>query len=159
MKALKNKTIMLLIALALVLSISLGLTFAYFSDYTAAKGGATLTLGSSTELHEDPHDGYKDITIENTGDTDVVVRVGVYGPSTMTVDDVSGSGWVNNGEFWYFNQVLTAHSTTPILKATVKAPEGDVDNFDVVVVHESAQVTYDEAGKVAVPDGWYNAIN
>ena len=103
MKAFNKKSILAVIAAALVLSLSMGLTFAYFSDYEAAKGGATLTLGSQTHIDEEVTDKGKTIVISNTGDTDVVVRVGVYGPSTMSVEDVSGTNWAYDAGtgFWY----------------------------------------------------------
>ena len=156
-----KKTILLAISFALVLSLSVGMAFAYFSDHTAAKGGASITLGGNTDIHEVVEDNSKTISIENTGETDVVVRVGIYGPSTMTVTDVEGSGWEYDEDtgFWYYDQVLTPQSSTSEITATVKAPKDQVEDFDVVVVHESAQVTYDENGKIKVPEGWVDVFN
>ena len=161
MKAFNKKSILAVIAAALVLSLTMGLTFAYFSDYEAAKGGATLTLGSQTHIDEEVTDKGKTIVISNTGDTDVVVRVGVYGPSTMSVEDVSGTNWAYDAGtgFWYYTQVIPAGKDSSALNATIKAPKGQIDNFDVVVVQECAQVVYDADGNIKVPEGWANKIS
>ena len=84
MKAVKRRTILLVVAIALVLSMTVGLAMAYFSDSTEAEGGLTVTLGGETKIDEDQYDDHKDIRIENIGDTDVVVRVAVYGPTEIT---------------------------------------------------------------------------
>lgn len=165
MKTVRRKTIMLVIAVALVLSISIGTAFAYFSDRTEATGEASLTLGSKTDIEETVTDNQKTISIKNTGETDVLVRVGIYGPDTMTVDQISGTDWEYDETtgFWYYTKVLPApqgsqESATSNIIAQVTAPSGQASNFDIVVVQESAQVTYDENGKVKVPEGWANKI-
>jgi predicted ribosomally synthesized peptide with SipW-like signal peptide len=158
MKAFNKKSILTVIAAALVLSLSMGLTFAYFSDFEAAKGGAQLTLGSQTHIDEEVSDKGKTIVIQNTGTTDVVVRVGVYGPSTMSVTDVSGDKWEYDNGFWYYTEVIKVDGESTPLIAEIKAPKGQIDNFDVVVVQECAQVVYDEEGNIKVPEGWANKI-
>jgi predicted ribosomally synthesized peptide with SipW-like signal peptide len=158
MKAFNKKSILTVIAAALVLSLSMGLTFAYFSDFEAAKGGAQLTLGSQTHIDEEVSDKGKTIVIQNTGTTDVVVRVGVYGPSTMSVTDVSGDKWEYDNGFWYYTEVIKVDGESTRLVAEIKAPKGQIDNFDVVVVQECAQVVYDEDGNIKVPEGWANKI-
>jgi len=160
MKAFNKKSILTVIAAALVLSLSMGLTFAYFSDFEAAKGGAQLTLGSQTHIDEEVSDKGKTIVIQNTGTTDVVVRVGVYGPSTMSVTDVSGDKWEYDAAtgFWYYTEVIEVDGESSPLKAEIKAPKGQIDNFDVVVVQECAQVVYDKDGNIKVPEGWANKI-
>ena len=75
-----NKKSLLVIAITLVLSLSVGLTMAYFSDYNAARGGRGIALGGKTELHDDYDASKKTVVIQNTGETDVIVRVAVYAP-------------------------------------------------------------------------------
>lgn len=59
-----------------------------------------------------------------------------------------------SGEWWYYNQVLAKGDKTSNLHAGWTIPEdSDLENFDVVVVHESAVATYKD-GKVAPPEGW-----
>jgi predicted ribosomally synthesized peptide with SipW-like signal peptide len=154
MKTIKNKTFQLVIALVLVLSLSMGMTFAYFSDRTEAKGGATLTLGGKTEIEETVTDKSKEVGIKNIGETDVLVRVGIYGPSTMTEITYSGNDWEKIGDFYYYKHILPAgESAKSNITATIAGPEGVVQNFDVVVVNECVQVTYDD-NVIDYPDGW-----
>ena len=90
-----NKTILILFALVLSLSVTVGATVAYFSDYEQASGGATLQLGGKTELSEGDDSNFKDIVIENTGETDMIVRVGIYGPDEMTNPVMKGD-WIHS---------------------------------------------------------------
>lgn len=153
-----KKAILLAISFALVLSLSVGTAFAYFSDYATAKGGAAITLGGQTYINEKVVENTKTISIENTGETDVIVRVKIFGNASIN----AGAGWHQVDGFWYYDQVLKATDSNPAtsnIVATVVAPEGQVDNYDVVVVHESAQVTYDENGKIKVPKDWANVFN
>ena len=155
-----KKAILLAISFALVLSLSVGTAFAYFSDYATAKGGAAITLGGKTDINEDVNGKIKTISIENTGETDVVVRVKIFGQTD--IKEV-GDGWsLESDGFWYYDKVLKptgSDKTTTNIVAEVVAPAGQVDNYDVVVVHESAQVTYGTDGKIKVPTGWVNVIN
>lgn len=155
-----KKAILLAISFALVLSLSVGTAFAYFSDYATAKGGAAITLGGQTYINEKVVENTKTISIENTGETDVIVRVKIFGNASIE----AGAGWHKHSQdgFWYYDQVLKATDPNPAtsnIVATVVAPEGQVDNYDVVVVHESAQVTYAADGTIQVPEGWWNAFN
>ena len=82
----------------------------------------------------------------------MVVRVRVIGPVTINFNP--GAGWEQNGDWWYYNKVLAKGESTSNLFAGWKIPEdSDLENFDVVVVHESAIATYD-GNKVAKPEGW-----
>lgn len=159
MKTVKNRSILLVIALALVLSLTVGLTLAYFSDHTEAKGGSKLALGGKSEIHEEVDNDKKVVTIENTGETNLVVKVMIVGPAQMTVD--AGDGWVqfDGDDFYYYNKILApGESTTSITANTGDYPAGtDLgDAYQIVVVHESAQPVYDSNNKVKKPDGWDN---
>lgn len=147
----RNKVYLLVVALVLVLSLSVGLTMAYFSDYTAAKGGLTVTLGGQTEIVEEQNDDNKVIQIKNTGDTDVIVRVAVYGPGEITY---TGSDWTDGGDgYYYYNSILPAGENSLTSKLTAKwtVPEDLGDDYNVVVVQESEQAVFDENGDVVKP--------
>lgn len=157
MKTVKNKKILLAIAMALVLSLSVGMTFAYFSGHTAAKGEATVALGGKTEIVEEVSDAGKIIGIKNLKDTDVLVRVGIFGPSTMTEEDIDydGDDWVKKDDgFYYYRHILEGNkSTESNITVEVKGPAGEVENFDVVVVNECVPVTYQD-GSIYIPKDW-----
>ena len=154
MRTLGRKQITLIIAVAMVLFVSVSATLAYFSDYDTAQGEKTLVLSGQTTIEETPKDDSKDITIKNVSkdDVDMVVRVRVIGPVTINFNP--GAGWEQNGDWWYYNKVLAKGESTSNLHAGWEIPENsDLENFDVVVVHESAIATYD-GNKVAKPAGW-----
>ena len=157
MKTVKNKKILLAIAMALVLSLSVGMTFAYFSGHTAAKGEATVALGGKTEIVEKVSNAEKIIGIKNLEDTDVLVRVGIFGPSTMSEEDIkyNENDWVKkNDGFYYYRHILSGKASTESnITAAVRGPEGEVENFDVVVVNECVPVTYQD-GSIYIPDDW-----
>jgi predicted ribosomally synthesized peptide with SipW-like signal peptide len=151
MKAAKRRNIILLVAsLVLVLSLTVGLTLAYFSDYTEAKGGKKVTLGGQTTITEEPRDDRKIITIQNTGETDVIVRVAAYGPTEMSY---SGSGWTDGGDgYYYYNKIIPVGGKSTKLTVKWTVPEDLGDDYNVLVIHDSDQVVYDASGKIVKPD-------
>lgn len=149
----RSKVYLLVVALVLVLSMTVGLTMAYFSDHTEAKGGKKVALGGQTTIREEQNDNNKVIRIENTGETDVIVRVAVYGPTAITYED--SQDWVQKGDYIYYNKVLPApedgkQSFTSKIKASWDVPADLGDDYNVVVVQESEQAVYKD-GKVVTP--------
>lgn len=149
-----------IMCIVLIAFTSIGLTIAYFSDHTEAQGEVKVNLAAQVEIPEtvDP-DGTKHITIENTGDTDVVVRVAIYGP-WLTADDqeadiTPGADWELIGNYYYYKKILPAKGQTSEIKVELGHIPEDVENFDITPVFQAALVTY-ENGAVVKPDGWEN---
>ena len=164
MKAVNKKSFLLVIALALVFSLTVGLTLAYFSDYNAAKGESTIALGGKTVLHDKYTSDTKTVVIENTGDVPVVARVAVYAPilsDGQTVTVTGDDDWEKKGTgdkaHWYYTKVLTPKGTpgaksSPLTVSTEYLLKEDLgDTVNVVVTHESSQIAYDENGNIIVP--------
>ena len=164
----RNKRLTLIAALLLCLTVTVGITAAYFTDYESGKGGASVDLSGQTRLKEDMDGNNKIISIVNTGETDMIVRVMIYGDEKrMTV--TPGEGWIKGDDgAYYYNRILKAgkdgaegESTSEIV-AEIAAKEGeDPEDFDILVVHESSRVVYDGQGdpddkaqKLAAPEGW-----
>lgn len=154
-----NKAKMALFAFVLCLSVSVGATLAYFSDYEEASGGATLNLGGGTELTEGSDHANKHIVIENVGDANMIVRLAIFGADQyMTISHENGdeSAWEKVGDFYYYKKVLRPGEKTPQIDANLKVEwQGEEPdyNFEVTVVHESALAVYN--GKtLATPSGW-----
>ena len=149
----------LVIALSLILCLtaSVGFTMAYFTDYENAKGGAVVKLSGQTEVEEEFDGNNKEVTIKNTGDTDMVVRLKVFGDENhMTMNSTGNTDWLEGTDgFWYYKKVLPAGAEASMFKVDVsgKIDPGDPIDFEITVVHESQRVTYD-GDKVAVPEGW-----
>ena len=154
-----NKTILMLFALILSLSVSVGVTVAYFSDYEQASGGATLYLGGKTEMTEGQDTGKKDVVIKNTGKTNMIVRVGIYGPGEMDAPVMKGK-WMRSSAdgMYYYGAVLKPGETTGegnLVASMSFKWEGEAPdyNYEVTVVHEGYQTIYD-GGKLKAPNGW-----
>ena len=154
-----NKTILMLFALVLCLSMTVGATVAYFSDYEQASGGATLHLGGKTELYEGDKTNEKNIVVTNTGETDMIVRVGIYGPDEMEAPEVTGKwNYCRADGMYYYGEVLPPGKDTSDskLRASLEFEwEGDEPDYylEVTVVHEGSQAIY-EGKKLKVPNGW-----
>ena len=162
-----NKTTLMIFALVLSLSVTVGASLAYFSDYEEASGGATLNLGGKTELSEGEDTSEKDIVIENTGKTNMIVRVMIAGEGVKYMSnppEYKTSDWekVKEGdiEWYYYKKVLEpGQKTSDILAKMEFSWQGEEPNynFEITVAHESAQAVYN--GKtLAAPEGWNQDI-
>jgi predicted ribosomally synthesized peptide with SipW-like signal peptide len=164
MKKIKKK-ILVIFALVLCLSVTVGVSMAYFSDYEDASGGATLNLGGKTELEEGNDHSKKDIKIKNTGETNMIVRVAILGEGVQYFKEGNPSydtdDWAvakdSQGVTWYYyKKVLKPKQETSVINAEMKfdwkGEEPDY-SFEITVVHESAQAVYN-GEKLATPDGW-----
>lgn len=163
-----RKFITAILSLVLVLAATVGITIAYFTDYESGKGGAKLTLKGETWIDEKADDNSKDIVIQNVGETEMIVRVRVYGDAShLTIADEQ-SGWILGSDgYYYYNKILKPdpagrgngdRSTT--LHAEIKVSgEEDIEDFDIIVTHESSLVIYDgtDAGNIICPSGWDSA--
>lgn len=144
-----------LIALC-VFGASTTVSLAYFSDYDRAAGSVGISLNWSTDIKEEVKDNNKHIAIENTGTTDVTVRVRVFGGDQLTVSDQNAAKhWLEKDDgWWYYNSILSPGSTTTELFAEIKAEDADQDDFDIIVVHESARTVYRNNQTLTAPEGW-----
>lgn len=153
-----NKITLMLFALVLILSVTMGATLAYFSDYEQASGGATLYLGGKTELTEGEDTGEKNIVVTNTGKTNMIVRVGIFGPDGMKAPTMKGN-WIHADDgMYYYGVVLKPGEDTGknnLVASMSFKWEGDAPDYylEVTVVHEGSQAIY-EGDKLKAPDGW-----
>ena len=154
MKKINRRIVLLVMSLVLVISVAIGATMAYFSAYDAHKGEAALALKGGTEIEEETGENQKIVTIHNTGETVVVVRVAVYGPEPM---DKGGEGWtkktVDGTEYWYYDkEILPGGQSTPL---TAKYTGSVTDaEMEIIVVHESETAQF-ENGKLVSQDKWF----
>lgn len=161
----KNKKVKLLIASILLVALAVpAAALAYFTDYEDAWGGAVLKLEGETTIDEQADSAKKVISIRNTGETDVVVRVAVYGDFVKNVDFGEGDWAHQDGDDWYYyKKILKPGEATPEITAwvDVEAAGAAGHDFDIVVVHESERVSYDGTAEnnVNKPDGWTNMPN
>lgn len=158
----KRRTpILALFVVMLVLGVSVGSAWSYFTDTTYAEGGLDLSLQTSTSLEEENEAGYKYITIRNTSSVvEVWVRAYVFANDDLGVT-VSGENWKHNDETnWYeYTQTLPVmpeekrETKKLMVHFELTSPNDldkvvhDGDEADVIVVYESLPVTYDADGK------------
>ena len=153
----KRNIIIIGLMLLLLATVPVQRTLAYFTDIASYSGGGSLSLQWDTEIKEEIKDNNKHIQIKNTGDTDVIVRVSVFGNADyLTVKNLEESGkWIKKDDgWWYYSGILAPEETTDVLLAELKA-SADLPSyeFEIIVVHESERVVYD-GGALVKPEGW-----
>ena len=144
-----KKYLMIAAALALVSLASVKTTMAYFTDTKEATGGVTLSLGDSRLTPHETVDGLvKHITVENTGNYDVFIRVkAVYGSNyDASVVDNTSAGWqLKDDGYYYYKDVVKAHETAPELQLQIKVKDNTAveNSFNVVIIQEATLAIYD----------------
>ena len=156
----KKKIIITTTALLLCLTVSIGLATAYFTDYESAKGGAIIHLKGQTELVEEMDGNNKNITVVNTGETDMIVRVMIYGDENHMKVTAPDDWYKGNDGAYYYKKVLKGakdgsegEATSTLHAAITVHGDEDIQNFDIVVVQEGSRVVYD-GSRLVSPDGW-----
>ena len=151
----KSILIVLAVLLVFIAAAPIQESFAYFTAHDEALGEAVVDLTWSTDLKEEIKDNEKHITILNTGKTPVIARVRVF--AAEYANTTAGSEWISNADgWWYYSEILQpGQSTSELLVSIVGDPSYD---FEIVVVHESSRVVYEDE-KLVKPDGWSYAPN
>lgn len=165
MRNFAKRSAAIVIAITLCLTMCAGTAFAYFTSTAQATGSHDLTLKYSSELTENIENGNKQISMQNTGETDIMVRVQLFfgtginnniSVETPGAEDWTQSGSVGN-ETWTYTKVLAAGESTSVLPVNVSAAEGtDLANFEITVIGQTSPVYYDESG-APVPYLWSSA--
>ncbi len=153
-----RKYIVIAAALVLLAGVSIKSANAYFTDTQEATGYIKLNLGDSEIIPNEDVDGMtKIITVKNTGNYNVFVRVkAIYGSNcTVAIDNSAegdtkkSEGWsLNDDGYYYYSGVVSVGESAPKLYLTVTPKEGaTADSFNVVIVEEATKVLYDSDGK------------
>ena len=127
---------------------------AWFSDYKELSGDASLKLSHQTSITEEIDDNSnKHVTITNTGETDVVVRVKLFGGSYVKI--TAGENWKLSDDGWYYyEKVLTPREVSTEIFAEVKKSEAPDYDFDVVVILEAERAIYDGDQLIKPVESW-----
>lgn len=157
----RKKFILTALCLVLVLGMMVAPTLAYFTDYATAEGAVAVELGYKTTITEDvPDNAHKVLHIKNEGPEACWVRAKAVAGSDVTLS-YEGTGWTKDGEWYVYDSILEGGNTASDLTVTIELPkegyEGDQKN--VVVLHESAKVVYDEEGNPVTPPDWTMEAN
>lgn len=162
MKKISKKSLFILLAVLMILGISVGATFAYFTDYDILRGGAVLNLKNSKEIKETVEGTTKTISIKSSEDSaDSVVRLLIYGPDGMKVTPDTPSDWAkfdygDRSHAYYYTKVMKAgDSTSNIVASADNIPEtADLKDFEIIVLQESKIAEVGDDGYIVAPDGW-----
>ena len=165
MKIINIKRLMTLAAVLMLVFTSAGITLAYFSASSHSEGTAVLNLKAQSEIGETvADDGTKTVNIKNTGDTDLVVRVAVYGPWLTEEDQAAdmsydSDDWELINGYYYYKHILEAGGSTasPLTAKISGIPaDSDIEDFTITVIQQASIVTYADDGSVVKPDEWEN---
>lgn len=158
----KKNLILMLLAAGMILTGSIGHTWAYFTTYTQAQGGYPIDLGDQTEVHEDFSAWTKHVSVTVGEDSQpVYIRAKAFCGSAYDLVYSSESGkWRFNEKdgYYYYNEIVNGGGSTEELLVKIENVPADITDptsFHVVVIYESTPVRYDEAGN---PYGDWNVI-
>lgn len=151
MKRSFNKKNLCLAAAALTLTagVSVGSAMAYFTTYTTASGGATISLGSAEIVPDETVSAMtKHIRVHNTGDFECYVRVKVLAGDKYKDGlefSASEGHWELKNGYYECDQIVAPGEKSPELQVKVNAMDSTED-FNVIVIQECTAVLYDENG-------------
>lgn len=144
-----------LLAVVLVLAMSIGPAWAYFTATTSAVGGITISVEPTTDIDEPVvREGVKHVVISaDEKSKPVYVRVRAFWGDLADTVTCGGEGWTEGEDgWWYYGEILNGGEQSREFLVTVSRlleSKDDIiegQNFGVVVVHEATPVQYDEDG-------------
>ena len=139
-------------ALMIIGATSVKPAMAYFTDTQRATGMVTIKEEPSFEPHEKVEDMVKEVSIKNTGDYDVFVRVkAIYGKNFEVVMDTSknNAGWsLKEDGFYYYDKVVAVGKESPklFLKVNILDDAKVSKDFNIIIVQEATRALYDDNG-------------
>ena len=159
MRRLSKRSVSVLLMTIMILTATAGSAWAYFTDYDQLAGSAAIKLGHSTHIDEQWTSTSKTVGIQNTGESDVIVKVMLYGPEGMTVE--GNDDWLitdnEDGSYLaYYKKILPQGESTSKITASIADIPVTVENMDVeIIVHQECYIaTFDENNEVIAPDNW-----
>lgn len=162
--------ILSLLSVVLVLGLSVGHAWSYFTDNTMAEGSVPVSVKPDTTITEeyDPKTHTKSVVITNNSSVvPVWVRARAYVPKQLN-GQASGDKWTGNIEDWFEYNVgvepLAPGAKTEPLKVSFTLPEKydpannptgaqNGDELNIVIIYECLPASYDADGK-PVPANW-----
>lgn len=143
----KNKKLIIVAAALLMLgAISIKPAMAYFTD-THTAGGSVLFGKNAITPHEKTEGLTKTITVENTGDYPVFVRVKLFAGEThgLKFNQDKSANWSfdKSDEFYYFKNPISPKELTGELVVDIDPGDETADKFNVIVVEEGCRVGED----------------
>ncbi len=166
----RGKKLAAVLGVALVLCAGAGSAGAYFTDHVEAVGGgfSVETGDPETKLTERFQGWTKYVSVENTGEIPVYVRVRAFCGGEYRLVCEEGETWRESGGFYYYTGnggILYPGEKAPELPIKIHGvdeagnlteipdvPEENREKFGVVVVSERTPLQYDGAGEALAPE-------
>ena len=159
----RKNLLLLLLAAALILGMSVGAASAYFTANDAAKGGYVIRIGHTPPIDEKVEDRKEVVITNEEGAATVFVRAKAFVGEKYRDDLVydGGSNW-KKGEsadfFYYYILPLEGGTATDALCISLSevlpagAKPGEKSN--VIVVYESTPAIYTADGRADLKTAW-----
>ena len=165
------RPVLLALSLILVLGLSVGGTLAFLIDDTDPVTNIFTPGEITTEIDEDFESSLvkENVCIKNTGDVDVYIRATwtanwvdetgyIVAPAVQDEDyevtDLPGSGWVKNGDYYYYTSPVAPGNPTSDLFTELKpVPEQEPEgaHLEVTILSQAIQAEPEQARTDA---GW-----
>lgn len=158
----KRNILVAAFALSLVAAVSIKPAFAYFTDTVTASKRVQVAVGADVPDTNDSVDGMvKTVSISNTGDYDLYIRVkAIYSSNYVAaINAASSAKWsLSDDGYYYYSDIVKAKTTsdgadvidsTEDLKLDISLANGAAvtdKDFNVIIVQEATKVLYDENG-------------
>ena len=156
----KRSYILSLLALVLILCAFIQPAWAYFTSSKEADGAVPIYFTRKTTITEDVQGLTKIVTIQNIKPENepgvyVWVRAQAHAGAQYNLN-VSGTGWTERGDWWYYDTPVAPGGSAGALNVTLVIPEGvkPTDVVNVGVVYESTTAFYKENGIDFKPADW-----
>lgn len=158
----KKQIVLAVLAVVLVLSSSVGIALAYFTDTDADIGEMPVAIDNRTDIKETVEGNIKTIQIQNTGDGPVFVRFKVIATPGVGVDPNGGENWSKeapegtDSSYLYYNVEVPAGGQTDELTVTITFPTDGKkgDEVNVTVLYESVPAIYLTNGNPDFATAW-----
>ena len=158
-----KRSLLFLLALLLVVGMSVGAAWAYFTANDVAKGGYKLSIGYTPPIYE-RLDGDKFVRIVSEENAPTVfIRAKAYTGSAyqqyLTYEGVNWKKGTTEDFFYYYMLPLEANSSTTELQVHVTSdlfPAGSQpgEQINIIVVYESAPAIFTETGEPDFTGAW-----
>ncbi|MCI9647576.1 MAG: hypothetical protein HFH40_12435 [Lachnospiraceae bacterium] len=145
----KRSIFLAALAAVMIAAGTVGSAWAYFTTYAEAQGGYPISLGDETRIEEEFSDWTKHIAITSAEDSEpAYIRVKAFSGSeyTLVYSDASGKWTPGEDGYYYYADIVEGGQTTEPLDVKIENIPEDAKDFNVIVIHESTPVQYDEDG-------------
>lgn len=180
MKKMTLKTILTLAALALLLTFTVSGTLAYIATETGPVENVFQPVHVTVDVDDTVTDGKKhDVVITNTSNIPAYIRAAIVGYWCKNIDGkqmvvadwnpededqgkfagLTGSGWVESGDYYYFTTPVAAGQPTGTpLFTTYTVGKAPIDEEGVYLVMDILAQAVQSEPKDAVKDLWGDSV-